>query len=96
MPKIRKSKSLMSSARMCSAAIVLSAGLIGHSAQASEDAKWFVVRHHTTSNCWTAMLIKVNGEYAHAFAQLAGGPYTSKKEALEREAALVEKGVCSK
>ncbi len=42
------------------------------------------------------MLIQVNGEYAHAFAQLAGGPYNTKKEARDREDALEKEGVCTK
>lgn len=82
--------------RACGAALVCCAGLIGSNAIAAEDAKWFVVRHHDTGNCWSAMLIKVNGEYAHAFAQLAGGPFDTKKEALTREADLETKGVCTK
>ena len=64
------------------------------SAFANQDGKWFVVRHHTTSECWTAKLIKVDGEYAHAFAQTAGGPYDTKQQAREREAALVKEGTC--
>lgn len=82
--------------RTCGVLIAVCGGLIGGTANAAEDAKWFVVRHHTTGNCWTAMLIQVNGEYAHAFAQLAGGPYDTKKQALEREAALEKEGVCTK
>lgn len=92
----RSRKPLGSTIRICGAALVLCAGLIGSASAATEDAKWFVVRHHTTSNCWTAMLIQVNGEYAHAFAQLAGGPYNTKKEARDREDALEKEGVCTK
>jgi hypothetical protein len=62
---------------------------------ADEGAKWFVVRHHTTSACSTAMLIRVDGEYAHGFAQIAGGPYDTKKEAMTREEALEKEGVCT-
>lgn len=62
---------------------------------ANEGAKWFVVRHHTTGACWTAMLIRVDGEYAHGFAQIAGGPYDTKKEAMTREEALEKEGVCT-
>ncbi|MCB1529128.1 MAG: hypothetical protein KDJ45_15710 [Hyphomicrobiaceae bacterium] len=78
---------------LCSS-VLLTATAFGASAQADENAKWFVVRHHTTSDCWTAKLIEVNGEYVHAFAQLAGGPYDSKQQAQEREAALVKDGTC--
>ncbi|MGD9669478.1 MAG: hypothetical protein AB7U75_10540 [Hyphomicrobiaceae bacterium] len=91
-----KQKSHFSTVSTFAAALVLGAGLIGSTAYASEDAKWFVVRHHTTGNCWTGMLVRVNGEYAHAFAQIAGGPFDTKKEALEREVALEQKGVCTK
>lgn len=71
-------------------------GTLATSAAADESAKWFVVRHDTTGACWTAMLIKANGEYVHAFAQTAGGPYDTKKQAREREAALENEGVCAK
>ena len=37
------------------------------------------------------MLIRVDGEYAHGFAQIAGGPYDTKKEAMTREEALEKK-----
>jgi hypothetical protein len=62
---------------------------------ANECAKWFVVRHHTTGACWRAMLIQVDGEYVHGIAQMAGGPYGTKKEAMTREEALEKEGVCT-
>lgn len=60
----------------------------------TEDAKWFVLRIDTTGSCWTGLLIQINGEYAHSFAQLASPAYKTKKEALAREKALEASGSC--
>ncbi len=60
----------------------------------AEDAKWFVLRIDNISSCWTGLLIQVNGEYAHSFAQLASPAYKTKKEALKREKALEASGSC--
>lgn len=65
-------------------------------AQAAEDAKWFVLRHDQTGDCWTALLIEINGDYRHEFAQKAGGPYDTKAEALRREKDLEQKGTCNR
>lgn len=64
-------------------------------ANSQEDAKWFVLRHDQTGDCWTALLIEVDGEYAHAFAQKASGPYSTKSEALKREKELEKEGNCN-
>lgn len=67
----------------------------GGAAQAQDpDAKWFVLRHDQTSDCWSALMIQMNGEYHHAFARIAGGPYATKAEALDREKALENEGTC--
>jgi hypothetical protein len=60
----------------------------------AEDAKWFVLRQEATSFCWTGLLIAVNGEYAHSFATLAGGPFDTKQEALDHEKELEQVGSC--
>ena len=75
---------------------VLSAAALQEPANAQENAKWFVVRHDQTGDCWTALLIEVNGAYRHEFAQTAGGPYDSKAEALQREKQLEQEGTCKK
>lgn len=79
---------------MVSAAAVAMASALAAPASADQSAKWFVLRHHTTGDCWTAKLVRVDGEFAHAFAQTAGGPYDTKKNARAREDELVRRGVC--
>jgi hypothetical protein len=32
-------------------------------ALAQEQAKWFVLRNHEVRNCWTALLIRMDGQY---------------------------------
>ena len=60
----------------------------------NEDANWFVLRQETTNACWTALLISVNGEYAHSFANIASKPFDTKSEALAREKELEADGSC--
>lgn len=93
---MHKSNGFLTSGKlaMVSAAAVVMASALAAPASADESAKWFVVRHHTTGDCWTAKLVRVDGEFVHAFAQTAGGPYDTKKEARAREDELVRKGVC--
>ncbi len=93
---MHKSNGFLTSSKlaMVSAAAVVMASALAAPASADESAKWFVVRHHTTGDCWTAKLVRVDGEFVHAFAQTAGGPYDTKKEARAREDELVRKGVC--
>ena len=69
--------------------------LAGSAAAENEAAKWFVLRQETTSYCWTGLVISLNGEYAHSFAQLAGGPFETKPEALAREKELDRGGSCA-
>ena len=75
---------------------LLAAAIPLGSASAQENAKWFVLRHDQTGNCWTALLIEVDGDYRHEFAQKAGGPYDTKAEALKREKDLEASGTCNK
>lgn len=84
----------VSSLALCAGALVLAGVFVGP-ASAADDGAWFVVRHDKTGACWSAVLVKVDGEYAHAFAQVAGGPYKTKAEARAREAALEKEGVCT-
>ena len=58
------------------------------------ETKWFVLRHQTTSNCWTAKLIRIGGQFARASGLIAAGPYTTEEEALSRMAELVLNGTC--
>jgi hypothetical protein len=59
-----------------------------------EQAKWFVLRHATTGNCWTALLISIKGDYRSANALKAGGPYDSEDKALAEKKDLERRGVC--
>ena len=65
-------------------------------ALAQEQVKWFVLRNHEVRNCWTALLIRIDGQYINTFAQRAGGPYDTEEEALERQKALEDQGTCQK
>ena len=75
---------------------VLSLAMLGFqaaSAQAAET-KWFVLRHQTTSNCWTAKLIRIGGQFARGSALIAAGPYSTENEARSRMSELVSNGTC--
>ena len=87
---------LISSIRTLALALLVSIGLPISSSSAQEDSKWFVLRHDETGNCWTALLIEIQGSYRHEFAQKAGGPYETKSEARKREEQLEKEGACSK
>lgn len=76
--------------------VLLAAAVPLGSPIAQENPKWFVLRHDQTGDCWTALLIEVNGDYRHEFAQKAGGPYATKADALKREKDLEQKGTCNK
>jgi hypothetical protein len=65
-------------------------------ARAQEQSKWFVLRNHEVGNCWTALLIRIDGQYINTFAQKAGGPYDTEEEALQRQKALEDQGTCQK
>jgi hypothetical protein len=45
------------------------------------EAKWFVLRNQTTSDCWAAKLIQIGGAYATGSALIAGGPYSEEEAA---------------
>jgi hypothetical protein len=93
--KIRQTL-LISCIRTLALGLLLSIGLPISSSSAQEDAKWFVLRHDKTGNCWTSLLINIGGSYRHEFAQKAGGPYETKSEARKSEEKLEKEGVCSK
>jgi hypothetical protein len=61
---------------------------------APEQAKWFLLRDHQLGTCWPALLVKVDGSYAHGFARTAGGPYDTEEQAAQRRKALQETGTC--
>ena len=61
---------------------------------AQGHAKWFVLRNHEVGNCWTAVVIRIDGQYINTFEQKAGGPYDTEDQALARLKALEEQGTC--
>ena len=63
---------------------------------AEESPKWFVLRRSEIANCWTAILVRIDGAYRHDTAQIAGGPYDSEAAAQARETELVRTGTCDK
>jgi len=36
---------------------------------AQGDGKWFVLRNHEVGNCWTAALVRIDGQYTSTFEQ---------------------------
>ena len=78
------------------AALLLATAIPSIPALAQEQAKWFVLRNHEVGNCWTAILIRIDGQYINTFAQKAGGPYDTEEEALQRQKALEDQGTCQK
>ena len=78
------------------AVALLAVVLPSEPALAQEQAKWFVLRNHEVGNCWTAVLIRIDGQYINTFAQKAGGPYDTEEQALQRQKALEDQGTCQK
>jgi hypothetical protein len=62
---------------------------------AQGEARWFVLRNHEVGNCWTAVLVRIDGQYINTFEQKAGGPYDTEQQALERLKALEDQSTCS-
>jgi hypothetical protein len=63
---------------------------------AEEPSKWFVLRNHEVGNCWTATLVRIDGQYINTFEQKAGGPYDTEHQALERMRSLSDEGTCNR
>ena len=59
-----------------------------------EQPKWFLLRDHQLGTCWPALLVKIDGSYAHGFAQRAGGPYDTEEQVAERRKELQATGTC--
>lgn len=80
--------------------ILLAVAMLGLlAAQAPQAApanggKWVVLRNPHSSNCWTAVVIQVNGQYATASAHVAGGPYDTEDQAKKRLSELATLGTC--
>ena len=58
------------------------------------ESKWFVLRNHELGTCWTATLVRIDGQYTSTFERKAGGPYATEAQALERQKALEIQGTC--
>jgi hypothetical protein len=63
---------------------------------AQTEAKWFVLRNHEVGNCWTATLVRLDGQYTSTFERKAGGPYPTEAQALERQKILESNGSCNR
>jgi hypothetical protein len=63
---------------------------------AQTETEWFVLRNHEVGNCWTATLVRLNGQYTSTFEQKAGGPYATEAQALERQKVLESDGTCNR
>jgi hypothetical protein len=61
---------------------------------AQAESKWFVLRNHELGTCWTATLVRIDGQYTSTFERKAGGPYDTEAQALERQRALAIQGTC--
>ncbi|WP_346909302.1 hypothetical protein [uncultured Roseibium sp.] len=54
-----------------------------------ETAKWFVLRQDHAGTCTIRMLTDLDGGYHHsANWNIAGGPYDTQQQALDRKQAL--------
>lgn len=75
---------------------ILSLGTLAFQAASAQAAEtnWFVLRHETTSNCWTAKLIRIGGQFARGSALIAAGPYATEEEARSRMSELASNGTC--
>ena len=58
------------------------------------ESKWFVLRNHELGTCWTATLVRIDGQYTSTFERKAGGPYATEAQALERQKALASQCTC--
>lgn len=76
-------------------AAVLLAGAPLTPASALEDAKWFVLRHDRTGDCWAEQVAEIDGAYQRSDAQNAGGPYDTQEQAQAREKALEAIEACN-
>jgi hypothetical protein len=63
---------------------------------AQGQGKWFVLRNHEVGNCWTATLVRIDGQYTSTFEQKAGGPYDTEAQAVERQRTLENEGACNR
>ncbi len=63
----------------------LLAGTVVTQAFAQVESKWFVLRNHELGTCWTATLVRIDGQYTSTFEQKAGGPYDTETQALDRK-----------
>jgi hypothetical protein len=61
-----------------------------------ESPKWFVLRRSEIANCWTTILVRIDGAYRHDSALIAGGPYDTEAAAQDRETELQRIGACTK
>jgi hypothetical protein len=58
---------------------------------AKGEAKWFVLRNHEVGNCWTATLVRLDGQYTNTFER-----YDTEEQALARLKSLSDEGTCNR
>jgi hypothetical protein len=63
---------------------------------AQTESKWFVLRNQEVGNCWTATLVRIDGQYTSTFERKAGGPYHTEAQALDRQKSLEDEGTCNR
>ena len=64
-------------------------------AVAETEVNWFVLRNPEVGNCWTATLVRIDGQYTQTFQQKAGGPYDKEEQAQARLKELTEEKTCN-
>lgn len=79
------------------AALALALGLAAPPTASAENeaAAWYVLRDRMSGDCWTGVLIRINGQLASGKHQIAGGPFDSKEAAEAHIADLVARGTCA-
>jgi hypothetical protein len=69
---------------------------VAGTAFAADQGKWFVLRNQELGSCWTAVVIRIDGQYINTFERKAGGPYDTEEQALARLQVLNDQGTCNR
>jgi hypothetical protein len=60
------------------------------------ESRWFVLRNPELGMCWTATLVRIDGQYTNMFERKAGGPCDTQEQALLRLNSLSDHGTCNR
>jgi hypothetical protein len=95
---VQQEVATMTLKQVCAGALLSSllAGTFVTTAFAQAASKWFVLRNHELGTCWTATLVRIDGQFTSTFEQKAGGPYDTEQKALERLQSLSDEGTCNR